>query len=95
MKPILYPINSFLCVERLENKSEGQTVLLPDSFRVSTDELGLYKLVKAHEKSQLNGYNLDNTSLIIMNSQVQTVKVNGNEYLVVPESAVIGRLVGE
>lgn len=95
MRPILYPLNSYLCVERLENKSEGQTVLLPDSFRVSTDELGLYKLIKAHDKSQLNAYNLDNTTLIIMNSQVQSIKVSGNEYLIVPESALIGRLIGE
>jgi hypothetical protein len=84
----LYPINKFVVVEPVEEKTQS-SVLLPEGF-VSKSETKLYRTVTVSKGSDVP----EGCLAVVLSNMVSKITYDGSTYLTVPESAIIGYFAG-
>ena len=84
----LYPINKFVVIEPVEEKSSS-TVLLPEGY-VSKSVIKAYKVVSVSKDSNVP----EGCKVIVLTNMVNKFTFENEAHYTVPESAIIGYFAG-
>jgi hypothetical protein len=84
----LYPINKFVVLEPIEEKIQS-AVLLPEGF-MSKSETKIFRTITVSKGSDLP----EGCLVAVLSNMVNKITCDGNTYLTVPESAIIGYFAG-
>ena len=84
----LYPLNKFVVIEPLEEKSTSP-VLLPENY-TSKSDIKAYKVLTVSKESSIP----EGCRVIVLTNMVNKFTHEGVTHYTVPESAVIGYFAG-
>lgn len=89
-----YPVNKYILVQPLEMKKDSleeenkSSVLIPEEFKNKTKErYGIYKVLKTSTHMNLQ---VKDKVIVVDNSMVEIIEVDGEKYHLVQENHVVG-----
>jgi co-chaperonin GroES (HSP10) len=86
------PLNRHIRLEPIEEREEEKesAILVPDNYKVKTSPYSLYKVLAVSKGCSNFDDGAVNKNVLVNNSMVEEIKVNGETYYLLLENYVYG-----